>query len=74
MESAQFFKYPRISSLDRLLAKAKINHYFTFALYSSDEFCKSLEEFQHNLTRHYENLDRINWVDENMMIMLRKET
>ena len=74
IESIQFFKYLRTSSLDELLTRAKTNHYSTFALYSTDEFAESLEGFQSNLIRDYKNLDRINWVDENVMITLRKET
>ena len=72
IHSTRVFGYSRISSLDRLVHQAKNNHYSTFALYDKQTFDESLEIFQQNITKNFDDLAQINWHDENIMIEIRK--
>ena len=73
IDSIEFFKYNRISSMDRLLEQAENHHYSTFYLYDKNEFRESLDGFKQNLQRHFKDLENINWSDENILLVVRKE-
>ena len=72
VESIEFFRFKRESSLERLIKQAKGHHYSTFSLYSPREFDLALSEFISNIKQHYENTSRVKWADENIMFILRK--
>ncbi len=72
LESVEYFKYKRIADLEWLVTRARNHHYSTFYLYDEKEFEESLKEFQENMTRHFKNLDRIIWHDENIILVIRK--
>jgi len=72
LESLEYFKYKRTTTLEWLITQAKNHHYSTFYLYSKNEFKESLKEFQENIARNFKNLDRITWHDENIMLVIRK--
>ncbi|MBA7596015.1 2-methoxy-6-polyprenyl-1,4-benzoquinol methylase [subsurface metagenome] len=72
LESIKYFKYKRIAELKWLVTQAKSHHYSTFYLYDEEEFEEALKEFRENIARHFKNLDRITWDDENIILVIRK--
>ncbi|OQX51965.1 MAG: hypothetical protein B5M53_09895 [Candidatus Cloacimonas sp. 4484_209] len=73
LDSIEFFKYRRVSDFQRLLTQVANHHYSTFYLaYKGEEFEDALEEFKKNIFSHFENLERITWYDENLMLVIRK--
>ena len=72
IHSTKVFGHSRTSSLDRLVHQAKNNHYSTFALYEKETFNESLEAFQQNIKKNFDDLEKIKWTDENILIEIRK--
>ena len=64
--------YSRVSSLDRLVQQAQNKHYSTFSLYGKELFLKSLEIFKQNIKNNFEDLNQVNWFDENILLEIRK--
>jgi len=73
MEDVRLFEYQRSSSLGRLLELAENRHYSTFSLYSKKELQASLTEFELNIRRNFEDPDDVRWIDENVMLTVRRE-
>ena len=73
IESIEYFKYARVSSLNKLLEQAKNHHYSTFNFYTKEEFEDSIEKFKENIKRNFKDLKNINWFDENILLVVRKE-
>lgn len=72
IESTKNFKYKRVSTLNRLIERAKNKHYSTFFLYTDKELRQSLEGFEQNIKRHFDDLKHITWFDENILLVVRK--
>jgi len=72
IHSTKVFGYPRISSLDRLVHQAQNNHYSTFALYDKVTFDESLKTFKQNIKDNFDDLEKIKWTDENILIEIKK--
>jgi len=72
LQRTQTFKFNRKSSLERLNNQAKNHHYSTFELYSRNEFEIALNQFRDNLRDHFDDLNNIRWVDENILLVLKK--
>lgn len=72
IEHTNVFGHNRTSSLSSLVKKAKNNHYSTFTLYSNDEFEKSLEKFKQNIRNNFEDVENIQWQDENILLEIGK--
>jgi ubiquinone/menaquinone biosynthesis C-methylase UbiE len=66
------FGHYRTSSLTNLVSKAKNKHYSTFDLYSKSEFEKSLKIFKQNIMNNFDNMENIQWQDENILIEISK--
>ncbi len=71
IDSIEYFKFKRRSSLKELLEQANCKHYSTFCLYKSDEFKNAVRIFEETINRKFKNVDRIEWYDENIMLTLR---
>ena len=71
MDSVRFFRFPRSSSLQRLLEQARNGHYSTFSLYDAEHFERSILRFEVNLREAFPNQEDIRWVDENTMLVAR---
>ncbi len=71
LESIEFFKFERTSSLAKLLHQARNRHYSTFSFYSPKEFERALQEFENALRQHFVDPQHIEWVDENVMVVFR---
>jgi ubiquinone/menaquinone biosynthesis C-methylase UbiE len=72
IKHTKVFGHNRTSNLNRLVEKAQNNHYSTFALYDNDEFEKSLEIFQQNIRDNFDDLENIQWQDENILLEISK--
>jgi len=46
--------------------------YSTFTLYSGDTFEESLETFKQNIRNNFDDLEKIQWQDENILLQIRK--
>lgn len=73
IQSVEYFKYKRVSSLDWLVKQAQSHHYSTFNLYTEEEFAQSLDKFKQNLQLHFKDLKNITWFDENILLVIRKQ-
>ncbi len=70
--SVHRFRYERRATLARLLSQARDKHYSTFSLYTPAELDRALAEFERNLRTSFKDLQRIEWSDENVMLVFRK--
>lgn len=73
LESIGFFKFKRRSTLSQLVRQAESKHYSTFSLYSASEFDRALKAFQQKIKRRFADPDRVEWFDENVMVVFRKD-
>lgn len=73
MESIEYFKYERISTLSQLVERARSHHYSTFFLYPPEELTAAIESFKQKINNVFENIERISWFDENILLIIRKE-
>ncbi|UCF83870.1 MAG: class I SAM-dependent methyltransferase [Desulfobacteraceae bacterium] len=71
LETAKSFKYKRNETMGQLVEKVKAKHYSTFALYQDDELDDALKIFQESIRGQFQDTDRIEWFDENILLVLR---
>ena len=71
LETAKPFKYKRNCTLEQLVDKVKARHYSTFSLYEEDELDEALKEFQENIRQEFQDTNRIEWYDENILLVLK---
>ncbi|MEE8511493.1 MAG: hypothetical protein V3S36_02550, partial [Acidiferrobacterales bacterium] len=62
----------RRATLSLLLRQAHSKHYSTFSLYSAAEFDRAAVDFERNIKQHFSNPDRVEWSDENVIIVFKK--
>ena len=72
IHSNRVFGHHRTSSLSRLVTQAESNHYSTFALYDKETFQESLKTFQQNIKDNFDDLEKIQWQDENILLEIGK--
>jgi hypothetical protein len=72
MQSIEYFKYSRLSSLPELEKKIRSQHDSTFLLYPVDELEKAIDIFKKKVSEVYEDVNRILWYDENVLFVIRK--
>lgn len=72
IEYIRYFRYRRVTSLNRLIYLARRAHYSTFSLYKKDELAAAIEGFRGNIKRHFSDLRQISWFDEHTLLVLRK--
>ncbi len=72
LDEIKSFSYPRRSSLERLCDQAKNKHYSTFQLYSPKDFWEALHQFEERLRQEFEDLAAIQWLDQNILYVIRK--
>ncbi len=73
LETVEFFKFKRVAPLANLLNQAQSKHYSTFSLYSETEFKKGLNIFKRQVERRFRDPTRVEWHDENAMLVFRKD-
>ena len=67
------FRFQRRAPLAQLLHQVRSKHYSTFSLYSAAELNRAVIEFERTLRKRFPDPDWIEWSDENVMIVYRKE-
>ena len=72
LQETRSFEFSRKSNMERLCEQAMNHHYSTFDLYSPGEFVLALKQFQRNLLDYFNDPHDIQWVDENMLLILKK--
>ncbi|MEE8358576.1 MAG: class I SAM-dependent methyltransferase [Candidatus Hydrothermarchaeales archaeon] len=74
LQNLEQFKYRRISNIERLVQQAENHHYSTFSLYNREELKDSIEQFRQNIKQEFNGQKDISWFDENIMLVMRKQT
>ena len=69
LEAIHFFNFKRALPLKQLLFQAEMKHYSTFSLYAEVEFDIALKTFKNKIKRNYEDIELVQWSDENVMIV-----
>ncbi len=72
LKKMRTFEFNRKSNLERLCTQAMSHHYSTFDLYSRVDFKLALKQFQKNLLDYFNDPRDIQWVDENILLVLKK--
>lgn len=72
IESIEYFKYGRISTLSELLKRARAHHYSTFSLYSPGELKEAIAGFSQKIGEVFEDTHQIHWYDENVLFIIRE--
>jgi len=72
LQSIEYFKYKRLSSISDLEKKVRSHHYSTFYLYPVDELERAIDKFTKKVSEVYEDVNRIFWEDENILFIMRK--
>ena len=73
LQAVECFKYDRCSDMNWLVEQAENHHYSTFSLYTEKEFERSLKGFKQNLKENFKDLEHIKWVDENVLLVIRRQ-
>jgi hypothetical protein len=73
VKSLEYFRYQRISTLVQLMERARAHHYSTFWLYPPEELAEAIVGFRQNIEYHYQDIHRVNWLDENALFVIRVE-
>ena len=71
LDSIKIFEHHRVFPLERLIEQARNHHYSTFKLYGKKQFLEAMHKFERNIFRHYEDLDRITWKEENTLLVVK---
>lgn len=72
LETIEFFRFNRTATLAQLVKQAENKHYSTFYLYSVEELAEAIGGFQRQIEQHFTDPERINWHDENVMMVFQK--
>lgn len=71
LEVIRSFKYKRLSTIERLVEQVRARHYSTFSLYEEDELDGALKTFQESIRARFQDTNRIEWFDENILLVLK---
>ena len=72
LQETRTYEFTRKSNLERLCEQAMNHHYSTFDLYSRGEFKIALKQYKRNLLDYFKDPSDIQWVDENVLLILEK--
>ena len=72
LQKSQVFTFDRVSNLESLSHRAESRYYSTFDLYARSELEIALNEFSDNLSDHFDDPTKIQWVDGNILLILQK--
>lgn len=72
LDAVKLFRFERVSSLERLIEKARSGHYSTFRLYNNKQcFEDCITEFRENLQRNFPDTEQIRWTDGNVLLIVK---
>jgi ubiquinone/menaquinone biosynthesis C-methylase UbiE len=73
IKSIEYFKYGRTATLARLVKQARDHRYSTFSLYLPEELEEAITGFKQNIRNEFGDTNQIQWFDENVLLVVRKE-
>jgi len=73
IESVEYYKYARMSTMTQLIDRARSRHYSTFSLYAPEELEEAIEGFTSNIKGKFKDLNRVHWFDGNTLFVIRKK-
>ena len=73
IESVEYYKYARMSTLAQLIDRARSRYYSTFSLYTPEDLEEAIEGFRNNIERKFKDLNRVHWFDENTLFVIGKK-
>jgi ubiquinone/menaquinone biosynthesis C-methylase UbiE len=71
LDTIKLFRFDRVSSLERLIEKARAGHYSTFRLYKKERLEECISEFRENVMRNFSDADEIRWTDGNVFLTVK---
>lgn len=71
LENSKMFKYQRNVTMEQLVEKVIKRHYSTFSLYEEGKLSEALKIFQENIKRKFKDTNKIDWFDENILLVLK---
>ena len=71
LDTVKLFRFERVSSLERLVEKARAGHYSTFSLYKKERLEESISEFRENILRNFSETKQIRWTDGNVLLIVK---
>lgn len=71
VDTIKLFRFDRVSSLERLIEKARAGHYSTFSLYKKERLEESISEFRENVLRNFSDPEQIRWTDGNVLLTVK---
>ena len=71
LDTIKLFRFERVSSLERLIEKARAGHYSTFRLYKKERLEECIAEFRANVMRSFSDPDQLRWTDGNVLLTVR---
>jgi ubiquinone/menaquinone biosynthesis C-methylase UbiE len=71
IESIKDFQFHRKATLSQLVDRVRKKFYSTFSLYEIHELNNALKQFKKNIIQNFDDPECIEWVDENVLILLR---
>jgi len=71
LDAIKLFRFDRLSSLERLIEKARAGHYSTFSLYRKERLEECISEFRENVMRNFSDADEIRWTDGNVFLTVK---
>jgi len=71
LDTIKLFRFDRVSSLERLVEKARACHYSTFSLYKKERLEECISEFQENVMGNCSDADQIHWTDGNILLTVK---
>jgi ubiquinone/menaquinone biosynthesis C-methylase UbiE len=67
---AKSFRFPRASSLERLIEQARNRHYSTFSLFSEAEFDSACQTFEGSVRAAFDDPAKVTWDDQNILLRI----
>ena len=71
LDTIKLFRFHRVSSLDRLIDKARAGNYSTFNFYKKERLEECISEFRENVMRNFSDADQIRWTDGNVFLTVK---
>ena len=71
LDTIKLFQFDRVSSLERLIEKARAGHYSTFSLYKKERLEECISEFRENVMRNFSDTEQIRWTDGNVFLTVK---
>jgi SAM-dependent methyltransferase len=71
LDTVKLFRFDRVSSLERLVEKARSGHYSTFSLYKKERLEEFISEFRENVLRNFSDTEQIRWTDGNVLLVVK---